>query len=298
MWSVLLLACVMDRTGQSATEAYRKELAEHDRRVQELEMVSEDQGRRVTTLEEFNRARSEDEILKLETMEQLRQEVARLRGDVEVLQHDYQANTTSASSFQQDVDGRMLQLEGRAAALEKALGLKPGSGAAVSTPASTGTTGTTGTATTGTPTEKPSGDGKATTELGKSPPADKPLTPEETFALIAKHLQDGNGVAARAVAERFLRENPKHARVSEAWYRIAESYQNEGAYKDAAVTFQKVVDNYPDSSWAPWAMLRQGECFASLGKAKEAKLFWEEVIRLYPKSKAAKEAKAKLDGAK
>ena len=48
------------------------------------------------------------------------------------------------------------------------------------------------------------------------------------------------------------------------------------------------------STWAPWSMLRQGECFESMGKKDEAKLFWQDVVRKYPKSKAAKEAKGRL----
>jgi TolA-binding protein len=82
--------------------------------------------------------------------------------------------------------------------------------------------------------------------------------------------------------------------VPEALYRIAESYQNEAALPEAVAAFQAVIDQFGESTWAPWSMLRQGECFATLGKKSEARLFWEDVIRKYPKSKAAKEAKTLL----
>jgi TolA-binding protein len=58
--------------------------------------------------------------------------------------------------------------------------------------------------------------------------------------------------------------------------------------------FQEVIDKHKSSPWAAYAMLRQGECFEAQGQKDNARLFYEDVVRLYPKSKAAKEAKAKL----
>jgi TolA-binding protein len=55
-----------------------------------------------------------------------------------------------------------------------------------------------------------------------------------------------------------------------------------------------VVDKAPNSTWAPWSVLRQGECFDAIGDHDGAKVFYGDVVRLYPKSKAAKEAKGHL----
>lgn len=281
MWTFLLLGCVLNRTGQSAPDRMAKELADHARRVAELEAVSEDVSRRLSQLEEVTRARGQEEILKMETMEQLRTEVANLRGDLETLGHDYQTFESAGIGFQTDSDWRMSYAEQRVAALEKALGVKApppppkdGGTTAEAAPTTTPTT---------TPTEA------APTE---APPA--ATSPDDYFTLITQNLQEGKGAAARAVANRFLTENPKSDRAPEALYRIAESYQNESAYADAATAFQVVIDKYGTSTWAPWSMLRQGECFEAMGKKAEAKLFWEDVIRKYPKSKAAKEAKTHL----
>lgn len=277
---LLAAGCVLDRTGKSAPEAMRVEMADHARRVAELEAVSEDLSARLAQLEEVTRARGQEEILKMETMEQLRQEVARLRGDLEVLQHDYSTYEAAGIGFQEDSDYRMAYAEQRVAALEKTLGLKapappPRGGAVAESPPG------------------PDGGGTATTPPAEVTPS-APTTPEEVFALITSHLQAGNGAAARAVANKFIADNPKGDRVAEAYYRIAESYQNESDWQSAAAAFQVVVDRYPDSSWAPWSLLRQGECFEALGKKDAAKLFWQGVIDKYPKSKAAKEAKARL----
>ncbi len=276
----LLLACVLDRTGQSATDTMRRELADHGRRVRELEVVSEDMSRRVGQMEEVTRARGQEEILKMETMEQLRQEVARIRGDFEVLQHEYGTYEQAGIGYQQDSDYRMSYVESRIGQLEKSLGVKvppppardPSTGGIVAPP--TTPTGPTG------PTTDP------------EPPVAS--TPEEVFALIGKNLEDGNGGVARAIAKRFIQDNPTSDRVAEAHYRVAESWQNEADYKAAAAAFLVVSDKYPQSTWAPWSVLRIGECFAALGDKDNAKLFWTDVIQRYPKSKAAKEAKTQL----
>ena len=150
----------------------------------------------------------------------------------------------------------------------------------------------------GAATDTPTADAAPTTttppEGTPAEPAPAATTPDDYFGLITQNLQEGKGAAARAVANRFLAENPKSDRAPEALYRIAESYQNESAYADAATAFQVVIDKYATSTWAPWSMLRQGECFEAMGKKAEAKLFWEDVVRKYPKSKAAKEAKTHL----
>lgn len=285
MISLLLLACVIDRTGQSGTDQLHKELAEHDRRVQELEGRSTDASHRINQLEDVTRARGQDEILKMESIDQVRAEVARMRGDFEVLARDTSTSEEAGVGFQVDADWRLRYLESRIANLERQLRISPPAppprpGEAVPEPTSTGTPGTTTTSVGG----------------GTTPPATPaaPLTADEAFALITTHLQENRGAAARAIAEAFVRENPKSDRVPEALYRVAESYQNENNFSAAATAFQKVLSDFPDSTWAPWSMLRQGECFQSMGRQDEAKLFWNDVVKLYPKSKAAKEAKTYL----
>jgi tol-pal system protein YbgF len=273
---------VIDRTGQSATDQMHRELADHGRRLQELEIVSEDMSRRVGQLEEVTRARGQEEILKMETMEQLRQEVARIRGDFEVLQHEYGDYEKAGIGYQQDSDYRMVYLESRVASMEKSLGMKT-----PPPPARDPSTGTVMEPTTATVTT-------TTTPATTEPTVDAPKSPDEAFALIEKALTEGNGGVARAVAKRFIQDNPKSDRVAEAYYRIAESWQNEADYQSAAQAFQLVADKYPDSTWAPWSTLRVGECFAALGQKDTAKLFWNAVISKYPKSKAAKEAKTAL----
>ncbi len=278
--AVLTSGCVLDRTGQSATSKYEKELADHQSRVRDLESLGEDVGRRVAQLEEVTQARGQEDILKMETVEELRGEVAKMRGEFETLDHDYRTYETASLGTQTDVDGRLLYLETRVGALEKTLGVKPP--------------------------PRPTADGLVAADPVTPPPSDPtppPIdpdtgdaaatTPEEYFGIIQQNLEAGNGAAARAVAKRYVDAFPKGDRVAEALYRIGESYQNEEKYKEAAGAFQDVLDQAPASTWAPWALLRQGECFEGLGRAKDSAVFYCDVLKKYPKSKAAKEAKGK-----
>lgn len=277
---LLLGACVMDRTGQSATSAYERELASQQVRVRELESMGEGVGRRVAQLEEVTRARGQEDILKMETVEDLRAEVARMRGEVEVIDHDYRTFEMAGLGTQADVDARLLYLEQRMAVVEKSLGIRPppradSAGMAAAVP--------------------PPGDAPPAAPTSTTSPTEPAprLTAEEVFCLIGENLEAGNAAAARAVAKRFIAENPGNDRAGEAYYRIAESFQNEGEFKQAAGAFQDVLDKAPTSTWASWSLLRQGECFEGLGRAADAKIFYCDVLKKYPRSKAAKEAKAK-----
>ena len=224
----------------------------------------------------------------METVDQLRNEVARLRGDLEVLQHDTAQTSDRSGRFLEDSEFRFGYVDTRLKALEAALGLKPpatvaavagataGEGSAAATePAAEGPAGTTG-------------EGSGAPE--ETPPAD--ATPEALLALGEAHVAAGRWKAARAVYQRFVDTTPSHPKIDEGHYRLAEAWYGEGQYQSAILAYQVVLDGWADSPWASWSMLRQGQCFAALGQKENATLFYEDVIRLYPKSKAAKEARA------
>jgi hypothetical protein len=121
---LLWAACVLDRTGQSVPAGMQRDLADHARRLRELEAVGEDMARRVGQVEEVTHARGQQDILQMETVEQLRQAVAGMRGELESLRHDYDAFEAAGLGFQGDADMRLLSVEGRVQGIERALGLK------------------------------------------------------------------------------------------------------------------------------------------------------------------------------
>ena len=281
--------CVLDRTGQSATSGFQRELAVHNARIQNVEAGFDSVDARVAQLEELTRTRGQEEILRMETLDQLRQEVARVRGDLEVLQHESDQLSLDAYARAEDATYRLVWLESRAEQLEKAMGVKPPPPPSPSELAVIETSAEEG----GNATDSGADSGDAGT-AGVDETGGDITDPDALMTLAEEHLAAGRDKAAIAVLNRFLEQNPEHKRVAEALYRRAEAYFNAESYQSAVLRFQEVIDRHKDSPWAPWAMLRQGECFESQGQPDNAQLFYEDVVRMWPKSKAAKEAQGKI----
>ncbi len=287
--ALLLLACgasgcVLDRRGQSSSHKYQEALREHGEKIALLQAGFDDAETRLTRLEDQSRARSQEEIMKMDTLEQVRSEVSRLRGDLEVLRHDFDTTRTDSGARIEDAAFRLDWLESRAALLEKSLGVPTPPPPARPEPAPPSAGG-------GEPAEGPA----PAPAPAPAPSGDEGITdPAALLAKAEEHLAAGRPKAAEAVLDRFLKLHPKDERVPEAMYRRAEAAFNMKDWAAAVLRFQEVIDKHKKSVWAAYAMYRQGECFEAQGQLDNARLFWEDVIRLWPDTKAAKMAKKKL----
>ena len=76
----LMLACILDRTGQSATQRMQRELMDHRTRIQNIERQFIQVEARVNQLEELTHSRGKKELMQLENLDELQSEVVRLRG--------------------------------------------------------------------------------------------------------------------------------------------------------------------------------------------------------------------------
>ncbi|MFT5586034.1 MAG: tol-pal system protein YbgF [Cognaticolwellia sp.] len=272
----LALACVLDRTGQSATSAYERELALQATYSEALEQEADTVRLRVDQLEEINRYRGQQEAEKLENLDQVQDELQRLRGTLEEERFRAEQASSDRVALDEDTVFRLEYLELRIASLERVLGLEPpqppeqGSGVTVD----------------------PGGE----VQLAPDPPVEVELgaPPAELIKRAEEALAEDQPALARALLARLLKEAPSDALAPKARYRLAESWFNEGQFQRAILAFEEVVSKHPDTDWAPWAMVRQGECFAELGQQEEAKLFWQDVVDRYPKSQAATDAKGLL----
>ncbi len=309
--SGLMTGCVMDRTGQSATESYRRELALQGAASDNLANQFTAVDARVAHLEEVGRSHGRQKIFEMDSLEELRREVANLRGEVEVLRNEYEQTTLDDFSRAESVDFQTRWIEARIAQLEGALGMEavaPPSGEPVNGPPVggagpvDGVVGPDGSAppkhpggplTAGEGAQPPKVDG-ATGPKGAAADGPSPASPEGLLGLAEKHLAEGREAAAEAVLERFMDLHTDHDRTAEVLYRYAEASFNSGQFPTAVVRFQKVIDEHGKSSWASWAMLRQGECFEEQGETSNARLFYEDLVRMWPKSDAAGEARQKL----
>lgn len=279
--------CVLDRRGQSSSARYERELRMQGARMSSLEQQVADVDSRLTRVEELTQARGEQDILKLETLEQVRVEMARLRGDVELLRHEFDTRSTDAGRRLEDAAFRLGWLEARAEQLEQSLGLAPPpppDPPPVEEATDEGDTET-------------EDDGASAPAEDSTPTDDSAVTDPDAMLDLAKaHLKAGRAPAAESILERFLQQHSGHAKEAEALYRRAEAAFNQKNYPAAVLRFQEVIDGHKRTVWAAYAMYRQGECFEAQGQNDNARLFWEDVVRLWPDTKAAKMAKAKLKG--
>ena len=316
-WILISLACVLDRTGQSSTAALQREIRDNGVRIHNVEQQFIQVEARVNQLEEHTRSRGQQKILQMETLEELRSEVARLRGEVEVLTHSSGQGAKSIKGRVDDAQFRVLWLESRSDQLERALGLKTPAPPAVPTeasseasswdesgdaPASDAASDAASTASPvpvvaapdpepPAPASEPEAPTPATTP---DPVTDATLDPDNLLDTAKTQIKEGNHVGAMTMLNRFLEAFPNHARADEATYRRGEASMKSGDQQQAVLYFQEVIDQFKGSPFAPWAMLRQGECFEEQGQKDNAEVFFGEVIRIYPKSRAAKAARKKL----
>jgi outer membrane protein assembly factor BamD len=141
-----------------------------------------------------------------------------------------------------------------------------------------------------------------------------PLVPEAEYKLGLAFMEQSPDIPldqdmtnqAILQFERFLRYYPGSGLVVEAEARIlelrsklaekrfrsAELYFKMGDYEASRIYLESVVSEFPDTPWAPKALLAEGEGLLYQGETARAEEVFERLIRLYPDSEAAATAAA------
>lgn len=223
-------------------------------------------------------------------------DLAATRGSLEEVRFAVDTVTGDFERYQLDQERRLLWAEQRLASLEQLLGVQPPPPPCVGPPeqcppadtaAPPVSIGATASSDGVTP---PPYSTSNETSSGSAPSA----PPSDRIALARQRMDAGQQAAARAILESLLQSEPRNPRADEIRYRIGETWLNEGRYRQAARAFRDVTDQHANSEWAPWALLRSGECFEGMGHAEDAKVFYQSILQSYPSSDAAGEAKKRL----
>lgn len=126
--------------------------------------------------------------------------------------------------------------------------------------------------------------------------------PEDKQALydLAKQAYDaGDRERARSLFKAFLERFPDDAELSDnALYWTGEAYYQDSTYDKAILTFQKVINQYPQSNKRDASLYKIGRSFEALGLKEDAALFYEDLIAKYPSSALADDAKKRIAAAK
>lgn len=92
----------------------------------------------------------------------------------------------------------------------------------------------------------------------------------------------------------FTTVYPDHKLISNAWFWQGECQYQLKNYAGAALAYEKVISQFPNSNKAPASYLKQSMCFISLNKKEAAKQRLNELISIYPKAAEAKRAESVL----
>ena len=205
----------------------------------------------------------------LNTIEQMRQEIMELRGQLE--EHQFQIN-----QLRQEGRDRYLDLDERISRQNNGSTSNTARPTVAPAPVATVTT-TMGLAT---PTETSAADESAEKTLE----AAEQNSYQAAFQLIRdKQFED-----AQKALKQQLETYPKGKYADNARYWLGEVQMAQGKYPEARDAFQLVIKDYPGSPKVPDATYKLGRLYDLLGDKAKAKEMLQRVVKNYPDTAAAR----------
>ena len=261
MARVALIACLLSLAGQATAQGLFDD-NEARRRIETLrQQVQENQrsvDERLSKIESsVTAAADRSAILDVASqLEALRGEMARMRGQLEVLANQAETAERRQKDLYLDIDTRLRKLE--QAREQAAL----------------------------TPPEKPAA---ATVGEGEPPPAET-----KAYQAALDQFKLGNYALAVAAMQGFLVTYPSSKLAPNAQYWIGMAHSGQRNYKEAIAAQRKLLAAWPDSEKAPDALLSIASAQETMGDRKNAQKTLEDLIARYPQSSSAAAAKQRL----
>lgn len=188
----------------------------------------------------------------------LREENARLRGQVETLNYELDATKKRQQDFYIDLDGRLRKLEPQLAAEQKPVE---------------------GTAAVAGPAQKPAADPEAETREYES---------------ALNLFKGGKFKQAASAFETFNKARPDSALAPNAQYWLGNAHYAQRDCKKSMEAHRHLVSKWPQHPRAPDALMNVATCQQDLGDGKGARSTFQAILKNYPDSKAAGTAKQRL----
>lgn len=204
-------------------------------------------------------------------MDQINAEIARLRGQLEVLANESQQVQKRQRDFYLDLDSRLKRLEGGGP-----------SAPAPSPPSAPGSTGAAEPAAPAAP-------------VAARPPSREEQAREVRAYDAASNLFRRNDFASAIEAFRaFLKDFPASQLAANAQYWIGICHANLRDYRSALAAQEELISKYPQSPKAPDALLAIAAIQAEQGDTGSARNTLEDIIARFPASEAAGKARTRL----
>jgi tol-pal system protein YbgF len=241
------------------------------KRIQALQAeqakTARETAERVSRLEESVRNLGVVDLLR--QIEQLNAEIAKIRGQLEVLANQDEQLQKRQRDFYLDIDSRLKRLEGGGSA-----SASPAAAAAAASPAP------------------------------EAAPAARPASRDDQAREMkaydaASNLFRKNDFAAAAEAfGAFLKSYPQSALAPNALYWIGICHANTRDFKSALAAQESLLSRYPQSPKAPDALLAIAAIQAEQGDTGSVRNTLEDIIARYPGSEAAGKARTRLSALK
>lgn len=235
----------VEATANSQNQATQASLADLKKSVQALEQ-------RVTAIEAITKGQVLSDMQN--QIESLRQEVARLKGELEVANHNVDATLQRQKDLYTDTDTRLRKLE---------------------TPA-------------------PAANDQAAAGNAAQAAPDKSSQEFQTLELANGLSKEGKYKDAFTAYDKFLKDYPNSTYAGDAIYGLGYAQFMLKNYKSAIATQQKLLDTHPESSKAPDAMFNMANSQIQLGQVANAKKTLKDLIAKFPNSEVTPTAQKRL----
>lgn len=256
-----LLAAGPAAAGLFDDEIARKQIAEQQKRVDELRQQTDGMAARLTKMEED--AKVQPVLAIAGEIEKMREEIRALRGQIEVMGNNFENMSKRQRDMYVDLDLRLRRFE------------QPGAAIA---PAAGGTSTASG------------------AEAPKAVASAAPVSADENDSYERSQglRRIGNYQGAITAFQDFIRKFPKSTLAPRAQYWIGDSYFNLRDFKNAIASQQKLIAIYPDSTSVPDALLNMASSQLESGDSAAARKTMDGLVAKYPTSDAAEKARRRL----
>jgi len=235
----------------------RKRITATNLRIDQLQKDLED---RVATLE--RQLKSGALVDLANSVEGLKSDVAKIRGQIEVLTYELDQSQKRQRDLYVDLDARLRKLEGA-----------PGPATSDAAPADTAAASAAGAAGAGATSNAPE---------------------QRAYDAALEQFKRGDYQSAITGFTAFVKTYPKSSLAPSAQYWIGNAHFARKDYKAAIASQRQLLLTWPDSSKVPDALLNVASAQSELGDNAAARRTLEELIGKFPQSDAATKAKQRL----
>jgi len=270
VWALLIVSFVAlpARAALFDDDEARKRIDATNQRLNQIQRTLEE---RMTALE--NQLKSQGLVELFNQLEQIKAEVARLRGQVEVLTYEQEQQQKRQRDLYVDLDSRLRRIESGA----------PPSAAPPSTLPPSGSL----------PPAAPAA-GSAIAGAPAAPAPSAMTSEQRDYDAALDQFKAGKYSAAIAGFASFVKTYPKSplAPSAQNWLGNAQFAQKD--YRGAVNSQRQLVAGYPDSAKVPDALLTIASSQFELGDSAASRRTLEDLIKKYPQSEAAAKARQRL----